>query len=128
MDLATQDVEQVGRSSHAANLHVDILVSALKLVLGGEDARLFVAELQPTLHPTGRVLRTLSIVTVRQRQNETRALQPLRLSRGDELVNNALSIVGEVTELSFPHDKSIGRGQRVTVLETKTNEMLAKIS
>lgn len=66
VDLATQDMEQVGGSSHVGNLHVDVLVGAIELVLRWEDARLLVTELQPTLHPTGRVLRTLSIVTMRQ--------------------------------------------------------------
>lgn len=120
VDLTTQDMEQVSRSSHVHDLHVDILVLALKSVSNWDLAGLLIAELQPALHPTGRVLRTLSIVAVGQRQNKTRALQPLGLSRGNELVDDALSVVGEVTELSFPHDKRIGRGQGVSVLETKT--------
>jgi hypothetical protein len=31
-----------------------------------------------------------------------------------------LSVVGEVTELSFPHNEGVGRGQGVTVFEAKT--------
>lgn len=120
MDLTTQGVEQIRRSSHVHNLHVNILVLALELVSDRENARLLVAELQPALHPTGRVFRTLSIVTVGQRHNKTGALQPLGLSRCDELVDDALRVVGEVTELSFPHHESVGRGQRISVLESKT--------
>jgi hypothetical protein len=36
------------------------------------------------------------------------------------LINDALSVVGKVTELSLPHNKSVGGSQRVTVLEAKT--------
>lgn len=119
MDLAAQNVEQIRRGSHVNDLHVDVLVLAFELVLGGEDARLLVAELQPALHSSGRVLRSLSVVTVRQRQYKTRALQPLGLTGSDELVDNTLRVVGEVTKLRFPHHKSIGRGQGVSVFETK---------
>ena len=64
--LATEDVEQVGRSGHVGDLHVAVLVLAVELVCRREDAGLLVAKLQPALHTTGRVLRTLAIVTVRQ--------------------------------------------------------------
>lgn len=119
VDLATENVEQVRRLSHAGNLHVAVLVLAIQLVSSGVHARLLVAKLQPTLHTTGGVLRTLAIVTVRQRDNQARALQPLRFTRGDELVNDTLSVVGKVTELSLPHNQGVGRGQGVTVLEAK---------
>lgn len=119
MDLATQDVEKIGRRGHVGNLHIAVLVLTVQLVLSGELARFLVAKLQPTLHSTRRVLRTLAIITVRQGDNKTGALQPLGLSRGDELVNNALSIIGEVTELGLPHDQGIRGGQRVTVFKTK---------
>lgn len=118
--LATENVEDVGGLSHADNLHVAVLVLAVQLVSRGEHARLLVAKLQPALHTTGRVLRTLAIVTVGQRDNQTGTLQPLRFTGSNELVNDALSVVGKVTELSLPHDEGLGGGQRVTVLEAKT--------
>lgn len=120
VDLTTQNVEQVGRRSHANNLHVAVLVLTVKLVRRREDTRLFVRQLQPTLHTSRRVLRALTIVTVRKRDNQTRTLQPLDFTRGDELINDTLGVVGKVTELSLPHDEGVGRGQRVTVLETET--------
>lgn len=113
-------MEQVGRGGHVGNLHVAVLVLALQLFLGREHAGLLVTELQPTLHSTGRVLRTLSIITVRQRDNQTRALQPLSFTGSNELVNDTLGVVGEVTELGLPHHQGVGGGQRVTVLETET--------
>jgi hypothetical protein len=113
-------MEQVGRLRHVSNLHVAVLVLAVELVLAGEDARLLVTELEPTLHSTGGVLGTLTVITVRQGDDETRALQPLGFTRGNELVNDTLSVVGKVTELGLPHDEGVGRGQGVTVFETKT--------
>jgi hypothetical protein len=118
--LATKNVEDVGGLSHADNLHVAVLMLAVQLVSSGEYARLLVAKLQPTLHTTGRMLRTLAIVTVGQRDNQTRTLQPLGFTSSDELVNDALRVVGKVTELSLPHDESFGGGQWVTVLEAET--------
>jgi hypothetical protein len=118
--LATEDVEDVGRLSHVDNLHVAVLVLAVQLVSTGEHARLLVAKLQPALHTTGRVLRTLAIVTVGQRDNQAGTLQPLGFTSSDELINNTLSVVGKVTELSLPHDESLGGGQRVAVLKAKT--------
>jgi hypothetical protein len=120
VDLATEDVEQVGRGGHAGNLHVAVLVLTVQLVSLGVRTGLFVAKLEPTLHTSGRVLRTLAIITVGQRHNQTGTLQPLGFTGGDELINDTLSVVGEVTELSFPHHQSVGGGQRVTVLEAET--------
>jgi hypothetical protein len=112
-------VEQVRRAGHVSNLHVAVLVLAVELVLGGEDTGLLITELEVTLHTTGRVLRALTVVTMRKRQDQTGALQPLGFSRGNELVDDTLSVVGKVTELSLPHNKGVRRGQRVTILEAK---------
>lgn len=119
MDLATEHVEHVSRAGHVDNLHVAVLVLAVKSVLRRVHAGLLVTELQPTLHSARRVLGTLAIVTVRQRKNKTGTLQPLGFTGSNELVNDTLSVVGKVTELSLPHDESVRRGQRVTVFETK---------
>jgi hypothetical protein len=57
---------------------------------------------------------------VGQRDNQTGTLQPLGFTSSNELINDALSVVGKVTELSLPHDESLGGGQRVAVLKAKT--------
>jgi len=108
VNLATEDVEQVGRGGHAGNLHVAVLVLTVQLVGLGEDTGLLVAKLEPTLHASRRVLRALAVITVRQRHNQTGTLQPLGFTGGDELINDTLSVVGKVTELSLPHDKGVG--------------------
>jgi hypothetical protein len=127
VDLATENVEQVGGLSHVDDLHVAVLVLAVQSVGNGVLARLLVAKLQPTLHTAGGVLGALAIITVGQGDNQTGTLQPLGLTSGDELINDTLSIVGEVTELGLPHDKGLGGGQGVTVLKAKTENKLASL-
>jgi len=121
--LSAENVEQVGRFGHVDDLHVAVLVLAGELLLRGEEAGIFVTELEVTLDTSGRVLGTLSVVPVRQGHDETGALHPLDLTRGDELVNDALGVVGKVTELGLPHHEGIGRRQGVAVLEAEGAEL-----
>ena len=114
-------MEVVRRLCAVGNLNVAVLVLALKLLRRREDAWVFIDKLQVTFHTTRRVLRTLAIVAVGQAHDEARTLKPLDLARGDELVDDNLRSVGEITELGLPHDESVGRGERVTVLESETN-------
>ena len=58
-----------------------------------------------------RVLRALAFVAVRQEQREAAEPAPLRLARGDELVDHDLRAVGEVAELRFP-DRPARRARR----------------
>lgn len=69
--LASQKMEVVGRSGTVRNLHVAILVLSVKLFWGREDSRVLVRQLQEALHATGRMLRALSVVTVRQTHHKT---------------------------------------------------------
>lgn len=55
---------------------------------------------------------------MRQQHNETRLPYPFGLTAGDELVNDALSGVGEVTKLSFPDHQRVRVCHRVSQLET----------
>lgn len=109
--LTTKDVEDVRRLGQVSNLDVAVLVLAIELLGGWEHARVLVDELEVTLHTSGRVLRTLSIVTVGQAKHKTRSLQPLHLTRCDELIDDDLCGVGKITELGFPHDKRVRRRQ-----------------
>ncbi len=54
---------------------------------------------------------------VRQQQDDARALPPLGLARGDELVDDQLRAVDEVAELRLPQHQRVGAGHRVAVLE-----------
>lgn len=63
--LSPQDMEQVGGGRHVSNLHVTVLMLTVKLVRRREDSGILVAELKIPLHTTRRMLRTLSIITMR---------------------------------------------------------------
>jgi hypothetical protein len=121
--LATENVEVVGRGGAVGDLHVAVLVLTVESLRAGEDARVLVTELQEALHTAGRVFGTLAVVTVGHGHDQTRTLKPLDLTRSDELVNDALSVVGKVTELGLPDDESVGRGEGVTVLEAEDTEL-----
>lgn len=121
--LSSQDMEVVGWLGHVGDLHVAVLVLAFKLLCRGEDARLLVAELQIALHAARRMFGTLTVIAVRKRADKTRALKPFDFTRSNELVNDALGVVGKVAELSFPHHKRIRRGQGVAILEAKSTEL-----
>lgn len=107
--LSAQDVESIGGCGEDGDLHVAVLMLALELLWRRKDAWVFVAELQEAFHAARAVFRALAIVAVRQAHHETRSLEPFHLARSNELVNDALSIVGKITELSFPDDKSSWR-------------------
>lgn len=64
--LAAEYVEEIGRGGHVGDLHVAILVLTIKGVLGREYTRIFVAQLEISLHPSGRMLWTLTIIAVRE--------------------------------------------------------------
>lgn len=123
MHLSAQSMEQVGRSGHVDDLHVAVLVLTVKLLTVREDSRILVAQLEVALQTAGRVLRALTIITVGQGHDEASSLHPLGLARGDELINDALGVVGKVTELGLPHDEGVGGGQRVTILETESTKL-----
>ena len=76
------------------------------------------AQLKVALDSGGRMVRSLALVAVRQQQYHAGALAPLLLCAGDELVDDDLGTVGEVTELSFPEHERVGPFDRVAVLET----------
>jgi hypothetical protein len=121
--LAAENMKQVGRRCHVGDLHVAVLVLTDKLLTSGEITGILVAELKVSLEASRRVLGTLTIITVGQRHDETGSLHPLDLTRSDKLVNDTLSVVGEVTELGLPHDKGVGRGQGVTILKAEGTKL-----
>ena len=75
------------------------------------------AHLQVALDAGGRVVGALALVAVGEQQHDARALAPLLLGRGDELVDDGLGAVGEVAELRLPQHERVGALDRVAVLE-----------
>ena len=100
--LPAQQVEVLGRGGGLADLHV---------VPRGK--------LQEALEARARVLRPLPLVTVRQQQDQPGEQSPLVLARGDELIDDNLRAVGEVSELRFPQHQRLGIIAAVAILETQ---------
>src|SRR6478609_5852682 len=94
-------------SRRVNHLHVAVLVLPVELFGRGVHARLVVAELEETLETAGRVLGTLTVVTVREVHDETCALEPLALTSSEELVDDALRVVGEITKLGLPDGERV---------------------
>ena len=65
------------------------------------------------------MLRTLTFIAVRQKHDQTAGTAPFRLTGRDELVDNNLCTVGEVTELAFPNDEFIRIGRGITVIKSE---------
>lgn len=117
--LSSENVEVISGCSWINDLHVTILVLAFNLLRRRESMRMVVAELQETLEPSTRMLWTLTIVAMGQIHYQASTLQPLAFPRCDELVNNALGIVGKVAELGFPDSEEVGRYEGVPEFEAQ---------
>ena len=79
----------------------------------------FRTKLQESFRSGGGVLRALALITVRQHKRKSGCKAPFYLSGGDELVYKYLRSVCKVSELGFPDDKGIRRGDGVAILESK---------
>ncbi|KAI3492962.1 hypothetical protein L1887_42337 [Cichorium endivia] len=123
VDLPPEHVEVVGRRGAVDDGHVAVLVLPVALLGRREAEGVVVAELEEPLDPRRRVLGTLTVVAVGQVEHETGALEPLALARGDELVDDALGVVGKVAELSLPDGKVLGRDEREAELEAHAAEL-----
>ena len=74
-------------------------------------------ELQETLKTCGRMFGPLPFVTVRQEHRKPAQTAPFRFAGTDELIDDDLRTVGEITELPFPDNERIGRRAGVAILE-----------
>lgn len=91
----------------------------LDLVGSRVDIGMIVAKLEEALKTTAGVLRPLTVETVGQAHDKACALQPLPLTRSDELVDDTLRVVCEVTELCLPDSQRVGGDERVTEFKTE---------
>lgn len=97
-----------------SNLSLDSLSSVrvqLRVVI--------ISELQESLQSSRRVFSTISIITVRQEENKSSRNRPLCLTRSDVVVDHDLRSVGEISELSLPHDEDVRVHDGVPVLESE---------
>src|SRR6516165_1202823 len=60
---------------------------------------------------------------MREQQGEAAALSPLVFGRDDELVDDDLAAVAEVSELRFPADERVLIRDRIAVLEAERCEL-----
>src|SRR6266849_2083709 len=65
------------------------------------------------------MLRSLALVSVRQKHHEPRRKVPLVLTGADELVDDDLRAVGEIPELRFPQNERLRIVAAETVFETE---------
>src|SRR5215510_2383504 len=79
----------------------------------------FRGELEKTFKAGARMLSSHSLEAVRQKQNKRTQPVPFVLSAGDELINDHLSGVDEITELGLPENQAIRTIETITVLKTQ---------
>src|SRR5262249_40600286 len=101
---------------HLASQHVKILggsgeITNLNMVLG--------PCLQKALQPRARMLGALPLVAVRQQEHDSAGPLPFRFCRDDELIDDRLRAIGEITELRFPEAEHFWVVERVTVIKPK---------
>lgn len=84
---------------------------AFELCFRGENTGVLVTQLEISLNSPGRMLGTLSIITVRKRENQASTLMPLSFTGSNELIDDTLGIVGEISKLGLPDDQGIRRGK-----------------
>ena len=74
-------------------------------------------QLQIALEPGRRVFRSLPLHTMRQKHDQATQAVPFLFTRTDELVDDNLGIVGEITELRLPDHQCIRVGRCIAVLK-----------
>src|SRR5207249_7276991 len=79
----------------------------------------FGASLQEALEAPAGMLATLTLVAVRQKQNDPAVPLPFRFCRDDELVDDGLGTVSKIPKLRFPKAKHVRIIERVAVIETE---------
>src|SRR5579872_6826742 len=75
-------------------------------------------QLQIAFDASARMFRTLSLIAVRQQHHEAREQIPFVFARGNELVDDDLRAVGEISELRFPQNQSLGVIAAESILES----------
>src|ERR1700732_4941809 len=83
----------------------------LQIVFGGQLEKAFEAR--------AGVFRTLPLVTVRQKQNDAGGQVPFIFGCGNELIDDDLRTVDEVSELRFPGDQRLWIIAAVAILEAQ---------
>src|SRR6267378_1165024 len=79
----------------------------------------FGAEMQKSFETRAGMLRTLAFKAMGQQQNEAAEAFPFVFRAGDELIDDWLGGIPEITELSFPENQPVRIVEAEAVLETE---------
>ena len=74
---------------------------------------------QPSFDSGTTVFWALAFEAVRQQHHQTAQSIPFVFGAGDELIDDHLGTVPEVTELGFPNRQTIGQIQRIAILKSQ---------
>jgi hypothetical protein len=94
------------------------LHSKTVIVIISRHFLIIITQLEVTFDSARGVLGTIAIVTVREQHHKAGFHVPLGFTRCDHCVNDDLSFIREITELSFPKDESVRVSLSVTVFVT----------
>ena len=123
VDLAAEDVEVVGGGSAVDDTPVGVLhLFALALVLGRDLGGVRIGELEEALEAGRAVFGSCTIISVGEEEDQATLAHPLHLTTGNELIDDDLGSVGEVTKLGLPQDERVGILEGVAKLKTQHSE------
>ena len=123
MNLSAQSMEIIGWRGAVHHLHIAILhLPADSRIHSWENIRVIVTELQESFQTSTTMFGASTIIAMRKQHHQSSALKPFLLTTGDELINDALRIVGEITKLSFPQDEAVGVDNAVAKIKTEGSE------
>jgi len=114
-------MEVVGSCRWLNDLHIGVqqdISIVVGLTISGHEL-ILVTKKQESLSSAWWVLRSISIISMRQESNQSILDVPLDLSWNDKLIDNDLGSICKVTELRFPKSKGIGMGLCISKLKSK---------
>lgn len=97
-------MEIVGGSRTVDNLHIGALqnIASRGAFCVSWDATVLISQLQESFHSARRVLWTISVESVRKEHNKTVFHIPFGFTGAEELINDNLSTVSEISKLGLP--------------------------
>ncbi len=112
---AAGDGEEIGRHRWISYLQVTVLI--LPVDISRSQLPLPAAQHEKPLQSRRRVLRSLAVQAVRQREHQSEPIAPFLLGAGESVVDDDLRRVGKVAKLGFPDDQGVGIGCADAVFE-----------
>ena len=79
----------------------------------------FPRQLQKSLNPRARMLGPLTFISMGQQHHQSRRQIPFIFAGADELIDDHLRAIREITELRFPRDQRFWIIAAIAILETQ---------